>query len=177
MAASPGGNHSSSPIHQLSSVVGSYATLSPTKRMLHHIGAETYKISHELYANATLKRPGSLAGSAHTVTSPFYLCGSLNQAPPSGHQRMERMAQTQTVRPHYHDEQQSSITSVCLFVCFLNLYVVVCALQAPEVPTAASTATATWALSCGPSSPLNTTSTPSMKTASTQRATSEDKVS
>lgn len=62
MAPSPGGNHTSSPIHQLSSVVGSYATLSPTKRMLHHIGPDTYKISHELYANATLKRPGSLAG-------------------------------------------------------------------------------------------------------------------
>ncbi|XP_037643479.1 catenin delta-2b isoform X5 [Sebastes umbrosus] len=62
MTASPGGNHSSSPIHQLSSVVGSYATLSPTKRMLHHIGADGYKISHELYANATLQRPGSLAG-------------------------------------------------------------------------------------------------------------------
>lgn len=62
MAASPGGNHNSSPIHQLSSVVGSYATLSPTKRMLHHIGADSYKISHELYANATLQRPGSLAG-------------------------------------------------------------------------------------------------------------------
>lgn len=62
MAASPGGNHTSSPIHQLSSVVGSYATLSPTKRMLHHIGPDTYKISHELYANATLQRPGSLAG-------------------------------------------------------------------------------------------------------------------
>lgn len=62
VAASPGGNHSLSPIHQLSSVVGSYATLSPTKRMLHHIGADGYKISHELYANATLKRPGSLAG-------------------------------------------------------------------------------------------------------------------
>ncbi|XP_068594160.1 catenin delta-2b isoform X4 [Cebidichthys violaceus] len=61
MAASPGGNHSSSPIHQLSSVVGSYATLSP-KRMMHHIGGESYKISHELYANATLQRPGSLAG-------------------------------------------------------------------------------------------------------------------
>ncbi|XP_028328475.1 catenin delta-2b isoform X5 [Gouania willdenowi] len=61
IAASPGGNHTSSPIHQLSSAVGSYATLSP-KRMLHHIGGETYKISHELYANATLKRPGSLAG-------------------------------------------------------------------------------------------------------------------
>ncbi|XP_026231292.1 catenin delta-2b isoform X2 [Anabas testudineus] len=62
MAASPGGNHISSPIHQISSVVGSYATLSPTKRMLHHIGAESHKISHELYANATLQRPGSLAG-------------------------------------------------------------------------------------------------------------------
>ncbi|XP_035526811.1 catenin delta-2b [Morone saxatilis] len=61
MVASPG-NHSSSPIHQLSSVVGSYATLSPTKRMLHHIGPDSYKISHELYANATLQRPGSLAG-------------------------------------------------------------------------------------------------------------------
>ncbi|KAK7945410.1 hypothetical protein WMY93_001138 [Mugilogobius chulae] len=72
MGPSTGGNHSSSPLHQLSSVVGSYATLSPTKRMLHHIGADTYKISHELYANATLKRPGSLAGRgsrAHTVLS------------------------------------------------------------------------------------------------------------
>lgn len=71
MAASPGGNHSSSPIHQLSSVVGSYATLSPTKRMLHHIGADGYKISHELYANATLKRPGSLAGRGRTAPSPL----------------------------------------------------------------------------------------------------------
>ncbi|XP_062261169.1 catenin delta-2b [Platichthys flesus] len=62
MTASPGGNHTSSPIHQLSSVVGSYATLSPTKRMMHHIGPDGYKISHELYANATLQRPGSLAG-------------------------------------------------------------------------------------------------------------------
>uniref|UniRef100_A0A674PQ23 Catenin (cadherin-associated protein), delta 2b n=1 Tax=Takifugu rubripes TaxID=31033 RepID=A0A674PQ23_TAKRU len=69
VAASPGGNHSSSPIHQLSSVVGSYATLSPTKRMLHHIGADSYKISHELYANATLKRPGSLAGSRGSYSS------------------------------------------------------------------------------------------------------------
>ncbi|CAB1413094.1 unnamed protein product [Pleuronectes platessa] len=62
MTSSPGGNHTSSPIHQLSSVVGSYATLSPTKRMMHHIGPDGYKISHELYANATLQRPGSLAG-------------------------------------------------------------------------------------------------------------------
>ncbi|XP_068197272.1 catenin delta-2b isoform X9 [Antennarius striatus] len=76
MAASPGGNHTSSPIHQLSSVVGSYATLSPTKRMLHHIGAEGYKISHELYANATLKRPGSLAGSRGSYSSQHSHLGS-----------------------------------------------------------------------------------------------------
>ncbi|KAM4551848.1 catenin delta-2b isoform 5-T5 [Odontesthes bonariensis] len=76
MAASPGGNHSSSPIHQLSSVVGSYATLSPTKRMLHHIGADGYKISHELYANATLQRPGSLAGSRGSYSSQHSHLGS-----------------------------------------------------------------------------------------------------
>ncbi|XP_070774266.1 catenin delta-2b isoform X4 [Enoplosus armatus] len=76
MAASPGGNHSSSPIHQLSSVVGSYATLSPTKRMLHHIGADSYKISHELYANATLQRPGSLAGSRGSYSSQHSHLGS-----------------------------------------------------------------------------------------------------
>lgn len=76
MAPSPGGNHTSSPIHQLSSVVGSYATLSPTKRMLHHIGPDTYKISHELYANATLKRPGSLAGSRGSYSSQHSHLGS-----------------------------------------------------------------------------------------------------
>uniref|UniRef100_A0A3Q4I6L5 Catenin (cadherin-associated protein), delta 2b n=1 Tax=Neolamprologus brichardi TaxID=32507 RepID=A0A3Q4I6L5_NEOBR len=76
MVASPGGNHSSSPIHQLSSAVGSYATLSPTKRMLHHIGADTYKISHELYANATLQRPGSLAGSRGSYSSQHSHLGS-----------------------------------------------------------------------------------------------------
>uniref|UniRef100_H2RX83 Catenin (cadherin-associated protein), delta 2b n=1 Tax=Takifugu rubripes TaxID=31033 RepID=H2RX83_TAKRU len=37
--------------------------------MLHHIGADSYKISHELYANATLKRPGSLAGSRGSYSS------------------------------------------------------------------------------------------------------------
>nr|XP_061794836.1 catenin delta-2-like isoform X4 [Nerophis lumbriciformis] len=74
--AAPGGNHTSSPIHQMSSVVGSYATLSPTKRMLHHIGGETYKISHELYANATLKRPGSLAGSRGSYSSQHSHLGS-----------------------------------------------------------------------------------------------------
>uniref|UniRef100_A0A672H6N9 Catenin (cadherin-associated protein), delta 2b n=1 Tax=Salarias fasciatus TaxID=181472 RepID=A0A672H6N9_SALFA len=76
MAASPGGNHTSSPIHQLSSAVGSYATLSPTKRMLHHIGADGYKISHELYANATLQRPGSLAGSRGSYSSQHSHLGS-----------------------------------------------------------------------------------------------------
>ncbi|KAE8291385.1 Catenin delta-2 Delta-catenin GT24 Neural plakophilin-related ARM-repeat protein [Larimichthys crocea] len=76
MAASPGGNHTSSPIHQLSLVVGSYATLSPTKRMLHHIGPDTYKISHELYANATLQRPGSLAGSRGSYSSQHSHLGS-----------------------------------------------------------------------------------------------------
>uniref|UniRef100_A0A3Q3GLG5 Catenin (cadherin-associated protein), delta 2b n=1 Tax=Labrus bergylta TaxID=56723 RepID=A0A3Q3GLG5_9LABR len=76
MTASPGGNHLSSPIHQLSSVVGSYATLSPTKRMLHHIGGESYKISHELYANATLQRPGSLAGSRGSYSSQHSHLGS-----------------------------------------------------------------------------------------------------
>lgn len=78
MAASPGGNHTSSPIHQLSSVVGSYATLSPTKRMLHHIGADGYKISHELYANATLQRPGSLAGRGQ---DPFIITSSCVSCP------------------------------------------------------------------------------------------------
>lgn len=74
MAASPGGNHTSSPIHQLSSVVGSYATLSPTKRMLHHIGPDSYKISHELYANATLQRPGSLAGRGQDKLIITFVC-------------------------------------------------------------------------------------------------------
>lgn len=81
MATSPGGNHTSSPIHQLSSAVGSYATLSPTKRMLHHIGADSYKISHELYANATLQRPGSLAGRGQgnfiTIFKCSFICFAL----------------------------------------------------------------------------------------------------
>lgn len=52
---------SSSPIHQLSSTIGTYATLSPTKRLVH--ASEQYsKHSQELYATATLQRPGSLAG-------------------------------------------------------------------------------------------------------------------
>lgn len=67
VSASPGqGNTTgSSPLHQLSSAVGSYATLSPAKRLLH--SSDQYKISHELYANATLQRPGSLAGAHYTT--------------------------------------------------------------------------------------------------------------
>uniref|UniRef100_A0A8C4ZPU1 Catenin (cadherin-associated protein), delta 2b n=1 Tax=Gadus morhua TaxID=8049 RepID=A0A8C4ZPU1_GADMO len=77
MATSPGGNLSAaSPFHVLSSGVGSYATLSPTKRMLHHVGPDGYKISHELYANATLKRPGSLAGSRGSYSSQHSHLGS-----------------------------------------------------------------------------------------------------
>ncbi|XP_027025080.1 catenin delta-2b isoform X1 [Tachysurus fulvidraco] len=68
-SASPGqGNATGSPpLHQLSSAVGSYATLSPAKRLLH--SSDQYKISHELYANATLQRPGSLAGSRGSYSS------------------------------------------------------------------------------------------------------------
>lgn len=51
---------------QMSSGIGSYATLSP-KRLAAHHASDQYKISHELYATATLQRPGSLAGgSSHT---------------------------------------------------------------------------------------------------------------
>lgn len=50
----------------MSSGIGSYATLSP-KRLASHHASDQYKISHELYATATLQRPGSLAGgSPHT---------------------------------------------------------------------------------------------------------------
>ncbi|KAM4026619.1 catenin delta-2 isoform 2-T4 [Anomaloglossus baeobatrachus] len=61
-------NISSSPLHQLSSAIGSYATLSPTKRVVH---SDQYtKSSQELYATATLQRPGSLAaGSRASFTS------------------------------------------------------------------------------------------------------------
>ncbi|XP_035272053.1 catenin delta-2 isoform X3 [Anguilla rostrata] len=57
----------SSPIHQISSTVGNYATLSPTKRLVH--SSEQYKLSHDLYATATLQRPGSLAGSRGSYSS------------------------------------------------------------------------------------------------------------
>uniref|UniRef100_A0A096M2F3 Catenin delta 2 n=1 Tax=Poecilia formosa TaxID=48698 RepID=A0A096M2F3_POEFO len=62
--ATGGGNSSSSsPLHQMSSGIGSYATLSP-KRLAAHHASDQYKISHELYATATLQRPGSLAASS-----------------------------------------------------------------------------------------------------------------
>ncbi|KAM9105820.1 catenin delta-2 isoform 3-T3 [Megaptera novaeangliae] len=59
---------SSSPIHQLSSTIGTYATLSPTKRLVH--ASEPYgKPSQELYATATLQRPGSLAAGSRASYS------------------------------------------------------------------------------------------------------------
>ncbi|XP_062842063.1 catenin delta-2-like [Trichomycterus rosablanca] len=64
-------NNASSLNQQLS--VGSYATLSPPKR-LH--SSEQYKISHELYATATLQRPGSLAGSRSSYSSQHSHAGS-----------------------------------------------------------------------------------------------------
>lgn len=67
--AGTGNAASSSPLHQLSAAVGSYATLSPTKRMLHT--TDQYKISHDLYANATLQRPGSLAGQCSLRDTAF----------------------------------------------------------------------------------------------------------
>ncbi|XP_068092537.1 catenin delta-2 isoform X3 [Hyperolius riggenbachi] len=53
-------NITSSPLHQLSSTIGTYATLSPTKRLVH--SSDQYnKHTQELYATASLQRPGSLA--------------------------------------------------------------------------------------------------------------------
>ncbi|XP_047206484.1 catenin delta-2 isoform X4 [Girardinichthys multiradiatus] len=67
--ATGGGNSStSSPLHQMSSGIGSYATLSP-KRLAAHHASDQYKISHDLYATATLQRPGSLAGSRGSYSS------------------------------------------------------------------------------------------------------------
>lgn len=57
---------------QMSSGIGSYATLSP-KRLAAHHASDQYKISHELYATATLQRPGSLAGGS----SHFFTCQSV----------------------------------------------------------------------------------------------------
>uniref|UniRef100_A0A8C1NK65 Catenin (cadherin-associated protein), delta 2a n=1 Tax=Cyprinus carpio TaxID=7962 RepID=A0A8C1NK65_CYPCA len=65
--ASPPNN--ASPIYQQLQTAGvsTYATLSPTKRLVH--SSEQYKISHDLYATATLQRPGSLAGSRGSYSS------------------------------------------------------------------------------------------------------------
>lgn len=68
---------------QMSSGIGSYATLSP-KRLAAHHASDQYKISHELYATATLQRPGSLAGTSsntHVVSherrhKPKQMCNS-----------------------------------------------------------------------------------------------------
>ncbi|XP_069007627.1 catenin delta-2 isoform X4 [Embiotoca jacksoni] len=68
IAAGGGAGSSSSPLHQMSSGIGSYATLSP-KRLAAHHASDQYKISHELYATATLQRPGSLAGSRGSYSS------------------------------------------------------------------------------------------------------------
>ncbi|XP_069469861.1 catenin delta-2 isoform X4 [Ambystoma mexicanum] len=68
-------NISSSPIHQLSSTIGAYATLSPTKRLVHT--SDQYNKHAELYASATLQRPGSLsAGSRSSYTSQHSHLGS-----------------------------------------------------------------------------------------------------
>ncbi|XP_034427516.1 catenin delta-2 isoform X3 [Hippoglossus hippoglossus] len=67
-AVGGGASSSSSPLHQMSSGIGSYATLSP-KRLASHHASDQYKISHELYATATLQRPGSLAGSRGSYSS------------------------------------------------------------------------------------------------------------
>ncbi|XP_034021326.1 catenin delta-2 isoform X2 [Thalassophryne amazonica] len=66
--AGGGASSSSSPLHQMSSGIGSYATLSPKRLAAHHV-SDQYKISHELYTTATLQRPGSLAGSRGSYSS------------------------------------------------------------------------------------------------------------
>ncbi|XP_074842060.1 catenin delta-2 [Carettochelys insculpta] len=69
-------NISSSPIHQLSSSIGTYATLSPTKRLV-HTSDQYSKHSQELYATATLQRPGTLAaGSRASYSSQHSHLGS-----------------------------------------------------------------------------------------------------
>nr|XP_013808155.1 PREDICTED: catenin delta-2 [Apteryx mantelli mantelli] len=61
---------------QLSSTIGTYATLSPTKRLV-HTSDQYSKHSQELYATATLQRPGSLAaGSRASYSSQHSHLGS-----------------------------------------------------------------------------------------------------
>lgn len=57
---------------QMSSGIGSYATLSPKRLAAHHT-SDQYKISHQLYATATLQRPGSLAGGCWHTCAFFHL--------------------------------------------------------------------------------------------------------
>ncbi|CAF91028.1 unnamed protein product, partial [Tetraodon nigroviridis] len=68
-AGGGGASSSSSPLHQMSSGIGSLRpTLSPKRLAAHHT-SDQYKISHQLYATATLQRPGSLAGSRGSYSS------------------------------------------------------------------------------------------------------------
>lgn len=61
-------NITSSPLHLLSSTIGAYATLSPTKRLV--LSSDQYnKHTQDLYASATLQRPGSLAGTVIFYTT------------------------------------------------------------------------------------------------------------
>uniref|UniRef100_A0A8C7MAN6 Catenin delta 2 n=1 Tax=Oncorhynchus kisutch TaxID=8019 RepID=A0A8C7MAN6_ONCKI len=77
----------SSGYRKMSSGIGSYATLSPRRLAAHH-ASDQYKISHELYATATLQRPGcrgsyssqhshcgpdlhSLGSSDHQIEPPY----------------------------------------------------------------------------------------------------------
>ncbi|XP_026147543.1 catenin delta-2 isoform X3 [Mastacembelus armatus] len=76
-AAGGGTGSSSSPLHQMSSGIGNYATLSPKRLAAHHT-SDQYKISHELYATATLQRPGSLSApsSPGVDSAPLQRTGS-----------------------------------------------------------------------------------------------------
>uniref|UniRef100_A0A8C3UF48 Catenin delta 2 n=2 Tax=Catharus ustulatus TaxID=91951 RepID=A0A8C3UF48_CATUS len=93
-------NISSSPIHQLSSTIGTYATLSPTKRLVH--AADQYsKHSQELYATATLQRPGSLAaGSRASYSSQHSHLGSELRALQSPEHHID---------PIYEDRSQGTL--------------------------------------------------------------------
>ncbi|KAL1006620.1 hypothetical protein UPYG_G00074550 [Umbra pygmaea] len=78
--AGGGASASSSPLHQMSSGIGSYATLSP-KRLAAHHASDQYKISHELYATATLQRPGNLAGTRGSYSSQHSHSGPEQRSP------------------------------------------------------------------------------------------------
>nr|XP_036880952.1 catenin delta-2 [Manis javanica] len=95
---------SSSPIHQLSSTIGTYATLSPTKRLVH--ASEQYsKHSQELYATATLQRPGSLAApSSPGVDSvPLQRTGSQHGPPNASAATFQRASYAAGPASNYAD--------------------------------------------------------------------------